>query len=187
MKTEIYMVRHAHSTHNIETEATRPLSKQGFEDADQITEILKKEKINVVVSSSYVRAIQTVQGIADVLGTEVKLDARFRERDLAAKDYKIEDTETAMKMCFDTPDFAHPGGETNNEVQKRGVEAFNEVIDTYKGKKIAIGIHGHIMTIIMNHYDDKYDYEFFKKTTKPDIYKMTFIDQKLMDVERLWE
>ncbi len=186
MKTEIYMVRHAHSVFNIETEVTRPLSKQGFEDANQITEILKKEKINVVVSSSYVRAIQTVQGIADVLGTEVKLDARFRERDLAAKDYKIEDTEKAMKMCFDTPDFAHPGGETNNEVQKRGVESLSEVMDTYEGKKIAIGIHGHIMTIIMNHYDEKFNYEFFEKTTKPDIYKMTFIDQKLVNVDRLW-
>jgi len=186
MKTEIYMVRHAHSIVNREKEETRPLSQQGFEDADKITEILMKEKVNVVVSSSYVRAIQTVEGIADGIGTKVKLDARFRERDLAGKEYKIEYTETAMRACFDNPDFAHPGGETNNEVQKRGVEALSEVMDTYEGKKIAIGIHGHIMTIIMNHYNEKFDYDFFAKTTKPDIYKMTFINRKLMDVVRLW-
>lgn len=43
------------------------------------------------------------------------------------------------------------------------------------------------MTIIMNYYDPRYDFAFWKKTTKPDIYKLSFENDTLTDVERLWE
>jgi 2,3-bisphosphoglycerate-dependent phosphoglycerate mutase len=42
------------------------------------------------------------------------------------------------------------------------------------------------MTIIMNYFDKKYDYDFWKKTTKPDLYKLVFADKDLIDVDRLW-
>ncbi len=66
MITSIYFVRHAHSTYTPD-ELGRPLSKKGFEDAKRVTESLLSENINVVLSSPYKRAIQTVQGIADTL------------------------------------------------------------------------------------------------------------------------
>ena len=62
--TNLYFVRHAHSIYTPE-ELERPLSKKGFEDAQRVTELLKTEKIDVVISSPYKRAIQTVQGIAE--------------------------------------------------------------------------------------------------------------------------
>lgn len=40
------------------------------------------------------------------------------------------------------------------------------LLHKYKGKKIAIGIHGNIMTNIMNYFDDRYDINFWKTTTK---------------------
>jgi broad specificity phosphatase PhoE len=57
----------------------------------------------------------------------------------------------------------------------------------YEGKKIVIGTHGNIMTIIMNYYDRNYGYPFWKQTTKPDIYKLFFESKELKQVERLWK
>ncbi|WP_409303980.1 histidine phosphatase family protein [Peribacillus sp. SCS-155] len=59
MNTEVYFVRHAHSLFSLEHEETRELSEQGWKDAKRITEILIKENIEHIISSSYVRARQT--------------------------------------------------------------------------------------------------------------------------------
>jgi 2,3-bisphosphoglycerate-dependent phosphoglycerate mutase len=78
MNTLVYMVRHAHSVFSLEHEETRELSEKGWKDAERITEILKKENIEHILSSSYVRARQTVEGISHFLfGRILKLTLVF--------------------------------------------------------------------------------------------------------------
>ncbi len=43
------------------------------------------------------------------------------------------------------------------------------------------------MTLMMEHFDRKFDYDFLMNMTKPDIYKMTFDNEKLIDVQRVWK
>lgn len=188
MNTEVYMVRHAHSVYSLEHEETRELSEKGWKDAERITEILKSENIDHIISSSYVRARQTVEGIASYLHQEIEIDPRFRERDLASRNHHFANPAEAMQKVFAEPDFKFPGGESNSKVQDRGISALKDVIAKYKGKKIAIGIHGNIMICTMQFFSPKYDYEFWKQTTKPDIYKLTINEQfELVDCVRLWE
>ncbi|MBM7577809.1 histidine phosphatase family protein [Jeotgalibacillus terrae] len=188
MVTEVYMVRHAHSVFSLEFEETRGLSKQGWKAAEKVTEVLVNEGIEVIVSSPYVRARQTVEGLAKELNKEVEIDPRFRERDLAARDHHFEEPLTAIKKVFDDRDFKFPEGESNNEVIERGIAALKETVDEHKGKKIAIGIHGNIFACIMSWFDDRYGYEFSLQTTKPDIYKLSINDQfELEASERLWK
>jgi 2,3-bisphosphoglycerate-dependent phosphoglycerate mutase len=186
--TVIYMVRHAHSVFNLEEEETRGLSVQGMKDAERVKEIMLKEEIDAVYSSSYTRAIQTVQGLADEHLLPVQLDERLRERDLAAKDFYIEDPEKAMKKVFNHPEFSFPGGESNNEVKARGTAALKELLQKHEGESVAVGIHGHVLTIIMGAFDSAYGtLDFWRSTTKPDIYKLVFQGEKLRKVSRLWE
>ncbi|MGM0846760.1 MAG: histidine phosphatase family protein [Bacillota bacterium] len=186
--TVIYMIRHAHSVFNLEEEETRGLSLQGTADAERVKEALKSEEIHAVYSSSYTRAIQTVQGLADDRLLMTQVDERFRERDLAAKDYVIENPMDAMRKVFENPDLCLPGGETNNEVKTRGTEALKEVLEKHEGQNVAIGIHGHIMTIIMGALEPSYGtFDFWESTTKPDIYKLEMDGNKLKRVTRLWD
>ncbi len=188
MYTEIYMVRHAHSVFSLENEETRELSEKGWQDAGRITEILFDEEIDVIYSSSYVRALQTVAGLAKALHKEVILDSRFRERDLAARDHRFENPTEAMIHVFNHTTFKFPGGESNQEVQDRGIAGLKDIFNNHKGQKVAIGIHGNIMTCTMNYFDPKYNFEFWQKTTKPDIYRLTLNDMfKLVKCERLWK
>lgn len=73
------------------------------------------------------------------------------------------------------------------EIQQRGINALREAVSKYHGKKIAIGIHGDILTCILNYFDQVFKINFHKNTTKPDIYKVTLDDQfALAGFERLW-
>lgn len=132
-----------------------------------------KENIDYIISSSYVRARQTVEEIAKYLHKDIEIASRFRERDLAARDHHFKNPIEAMEYAFYHPSFKYPGGESNNEVQERGVSGLKEVLSKYRGKKIVIGIHGNIMTCTMNYFDKKYDLDFWRSTTKPDIYKLS--------------
>ena len=71
--TTIYFVRHAHSTYTKE-ERERPLSEKGQLDAENVTHLLKDRHIDVVISSPYKRAIQTVQGIANTYHVSIEIE-----------------------------------------------------------------------------------------------------------------
>lgn len=109
-----------------------------------------KENIEHVLSSTYVRAIQTVEGLANFLRKDIILEPDFRERALAARDHFFDDHAGAVKRVFDDPHFAYPGGESNLDAQERGIKALREVVRSYQGQRVAIGIHGNIMVCIMN-------------------------------------
>ncbi len=70
--------------------------------------------------------------------------------------------------------------------QKRAVPALFEVLETYKGKNIVIGAHGNVMVLMMNYFDETYDFEFWKELDMPDIYKLLFKDTDLKEVSRVW-
>lgn len=77
MLTNLYLVRHAHSTYTPE-ELKRPLSEKGLKDAYKVKELLREENIDHVISSPYLRAIQTVEGIALTLGREIQIVDEFK-------------------------------------------------------------------------------------------------------------
>ncbi|WP_397540255.1 histidine phosphatase family protein [Rummeliibacillus pycnus] len=180
--TVIYFVRHAHSTYTPD-EMGRPLSEQGLRDADMVTELLAKEAIDLVITSPYKRAIQTVEGVAKRIGSDVRIYPDFRERLLTIE--PVESFEEAIYKVWTDPSFSFPGGESNIEAQKRGVEATLEVLEQYEGKRIVIGTHGNLMVLIMQYFDERFDFSFWQQLAMPDIYKMEFKRNNLKSVERL--
>ncbi|MNI85735.1 hypothetical protein D3C73_1427570 [compost metagenome] len=86
---------------------------------------------------------------------------------------------------FETPDYVPPMGESMTECQQRSVAALKEILTIYKGQRVAIGTHGLVMTLMMNHFDNQYGYEFLMNTSKPDIYKMEFNEDTLVNIDRI--
>jgi 2,3-bisphosphoglycerate-dependent phosphoglycerate mutase len=184
MITNIYFVRHAHSTYTPD-ELSRPLSEKGFEAAKKVFEILAAEDITQVVSSPYKRAIQTVVGIAELRKLDVIIEEGFKERRLA--EVPVENFEEAVVKAWEDFDFANPGGETGYCAQKRGVQALKDLLGKYYGGNVVIGTHGNIMVLIMNYFDKKFNYDFWCNLDMPDIYKLSFENEKLIEVRQLWE
>ncbi|MDN7243060.1 histidine phosphatase family protein [Planococcus sp. N028] len=179
MITNLYFVRHAHSVYTPD-ELMRPLSEKGMQDARSVAQLLKREFIDHVISSPYKRAIQTVEGIA---ASDIELVNDFRERTLSGG--PVPNFDAALQRVWEDEQFAWEGGESNVEAKARGVEKTLELLHTHAGKNIAIGTHGNIMVLIMNHFDAAYDFQFWKKLAMPDIYKLSFEGTKLIEVVRV--
>ncbi|NRD79916.1 histidine phosphatase family protein [Bacillus sp. BRMEA1] len=187
MKTYIYMVRHGDSPKS-GNERTRGLTEKGKLDAQRITDVLKDEGINTVISSPYTRSILTVEQLAKHIGQEVLVIEDLKERIFSAGDERISDKELfpLLKKSFSEPNFALEGGESNADCQKRAIKTLKELLNTYQGRKVVVGTHGAVMALMMGYYDSKYDLNFLLQTSKPDIFRMEFNEQELVDVKRLW-
>ncbi|MGN7890986.1 histidine phosphatase family protein [Bacillus sp. 22475] len=180
--TTIYFVRHAHSTYTKE-ERERPLSEKGHCDAENVTHLLKDKHIDVVISSPYKRAIQTVQGIANTYKLSIQTEEDLRERLLSTE--PVSNFNDAMQNVWEDWSFAYEGGESNDVAQRRAVICMQNILKQYEGKKIVIGTHGNIMVLLMNYFNSKYDLEFWKTLHMPDVYKLNFDKNRFISAERI--
>jgi len=188
MKTTIvYMVRHAESPYNEGTERTRGLTLKGRENAAKVTEILKEEGIHTIISSPYARAVLTLEGLATALGVDIQLMEDLRERHFSDEAVEDEDFSAITERMFADPEYALPGGESNKVCQHRAVSGLKQILKEYSGKKVAIGTHGHVMTLMINAFDPTYGVDFINQMKKPDIYQLQFDGMRLEKVTRVLE
>lgn len=153
-------------------------------DAKQIAKLMESEPLDVVLSSPYKRAVQTVEPIAQFFQLEVEIVEDFKERQLAA--HPVADFESAILQVWEDETFAFEGGESNRIAQQRGIHALRNVLIQYYNKNIVIGTHGNIMVLIMNYFQKEYDFTFWSNLEMPDIYKLSFDKNELIKIQRIW-
>lgn len=189
IRTKVFFVRHAESPYRPGKERSRGLSEKGLLDAEKVSELLVSEDIDLIISSPYERAILTVKSLAEKLRKEIILEEDLRERRLIGDTYEITKEEfiESKQRVFEDWEYSFPGGESSKQAQDRAINVFLQILDEFKGKNIVIGTHGDIMTLIMNYFNKKYDYEFWQSTTMPDIYELEFAGISLENVRRRWD
>lgn len=152
-------------------------------DAENVTHLLKDKHIDVVISSPYKRAIQTVQGIANTYHVSIEIEEDLRERLLSSE--PVADFNDAIENVWEDWSFAYEGGESNDVAQRRAVICMQNILKKYEDKNIVIGTHGNIMVLLMNYFDSKYDFQFWKTLHMPDVYKLTFDNNRFISAERI--
>ena len=188
MKTTIYMIRHAKSPFVFGQERTRGLSEKGLMDAKKIAERFKDIHIDAIVSSPYTRVIQTVRFLSESKYLPIIEYEDLRERPIKGLDYRIseEDLLNAIEQSFIDKNYCLAGGESTIAAQARAIPVIESLLKDYEGREIVMGTHGNIMTIIMNYYNDEYGYDFWRSTSMPDVYRLTFSNRELEAVKRFW-
>lgn len=78
--TTVYFVRHAEPNYENHDDYTRELSARGLEDRKLVTRFLSRKGIDVVLSSPYKRAVDTVKDFADANGLGIHIIEELRER-----------------------------------------------------------------------------------------------------------
>ncbi|MED0969522.1 histidine phosphatase family protein [Bacillus paramycoides] len=189
MNTYIYMVRHGESPKLEGDERTRGLTEKGKMDTRRVTDVLNTEGIDTFISSPYSRAMLTIEESANFHEKEILVYENLKECMFSNEDKIISDKEVypLVKKMFSNPDFALNEGESYVHCQRRVARVLKEILMNFQGHKIVIGTHGLVMTLMMNYFDNQYGLEFLMNTSKPDIYKMEFKEEQLMNVERLWK
>lgn len=185
MATILYFVRHAESIFEEGKERTRGLTEQGTKDAQTVRDILGTEDIDLFFSSPYERSIETIRPAAAERQKEIVVEEELRER--AIGEFKPATFNEAKKRVYEDRRFLFPGGESSVEAQKRAVRVIKSIMDRYHGMKIVVGTHGDILTLMLNHFDQQFGYDFWRSTSMPDIYKLRVEEDEPIEVTRLWK
>jgi 2,3-bisphosphoglycerate-dependent phosphoglycerate mutase len=178
----LYLVRHAHAEWS--QDENRPLSDQGFLDAERVANVLIEFPIIKIYSSPYLRAQQTIYPLSIRLNIKVEIEPDLRERCLSSE--AIDDFWGAVKRSWADPNFAHPGGESNSAVRKRGVAVVFRNLEQQRSNHIVLSTHGNLLALLLQKFDPSIDYDFWKSMTFPDIYKLSITAQGKAIIVRLW-
>ena len=180
--TNVYFVRHAEPDFSIHDDLTRPLTAKGKADAKLVTKYFRDKEIHEVLSSPYLRAVDTVKDFADEVGYDIKIIQDFRERKVDS--VWIEDFHSFTKKQWEDFDYKLSDGESLREVQARNISALREVLCLYEGKNIVIGTHGTALSTIIHYYQNTYEYKDFEKirTLMPWIVKMQFKNNECLNI-----
>ncbi|WP_317368497.1 histidine phosphatase family protein [uncultured Tyzzerella sp.] len=181
--TNIYFVRHAEPDFNVKCDRTRPLTKKGEQDTAKVLEFFKDKNIDLLLSSPYKRAIDTIKPFANYLKKDIELIEDFRERKIDS--CWIDDFEKFSINQWKDFDYKLSDGESLKEVQTRNIKELNNVLNKYSNKNIIIGSHGTAISTIINFYDNSFNYENFKKIRNimPLVVKFSFNDKNLKSIE----
>ena len=176
--TKIFFVRHCKPDSSCYDDRTRPLTQEGQDDSLKVAEILKNQKIDVFISSPYKRSFDSIKPAADFYGKEIQTDERLRERKAGSNGNNHE----MFKKRWADFSYAEPDGESIGSVQKRNIEAINEILKNHEGKTIAIGTHGTALSSIINYYEPSFNAESFMEIIDfmPWILRMDFEGTKYL-------
>lgn len=180
MNKTIYLIRHCQAAGQA---ADAPLTSEGIAQAEALAEFLSEAQIGQIVSSPFVRALQSIKPLSIRLNIESKSDARLIEAALSTIDYS--DWLDKLRETFSDFELSFEGGESSRVATRRATAAVNDalLLDT---DRIAMVTHGRLLTLILNHFDSKYGFEEWRNLTTPDVFRLV-IKENEFQVDRIWK
>ena len=201
MNTEIYLIRHSKANKLkikrkeglLKSNKNVRLSKEGKKIIEEFSSQKEFDKFDVVISSDYKRAIETALYL--VKNTqEIIINNKFGERIHGVENFKELPHNFEFKQLEDE-NFKVGFGESQKEVQSRMYKGLIEILEKYKGKKIAIVSHSTAITFLLKkwceiNYEGEYTYNkkvFFDGRWIPcTTFKLTFDEDKnLIDIKNV--
>ena len=181
--TNIYFVRHAEPNYNNHDDLTRELSPKGMMDRALVTEFLTDKQVDIVLSSPYKRAADTVAHFASLRDLPITTINDFRERKVDS--VWIDDFDAFTRNQWADFNYKLTDGETLAEVQKRNIAALQEVIEKHRGKTVVVGSHGTALSAIINYFVPQFGIEEFMriKSVMPWIVHFAFSDSECVKIE----
>jgi 2,3-bisphosphoglycerate-dependent phosphoglycerate mutase len=182
-RSVFYLIRHAHAKWTPDEE--RPLSAQGMRDAIGVADALRAMSISRIVSSPYRRAVQTVQPLAERLNLAIEIEPDLRERSLGTPEPGT-DFVSAVEATWSDPSFAYPGGESNETAQRRAVAVVRRLLRAHAGRHIALSTHGNLLALLVQYFDRRVGFDFWRALSTPDIFALR-LDDGRVSLNRLWD
>lgn len=175
----IYLIRHCSAKGQ---EPLAELTDEGSKQAVRLAEALEHKQIEVVISSPYQRAIDTIRPYCERHHLTLQTDDRLKERVLSSEN--LSDWMDKLKDTYSNLDLKYEGGESSNEAMSRGVAVFHELLDRPE-QNIVLVTHGALMSLILKHFDRSIGFEEWKDLKNPDIYHIK-IDNSFAELNRIF-
>lgn len=205
MKTEIILVRHAEPLKmkmkfiNSDLQKNNeliPLSGRGEKAAEELSQKKFFNDVSVVISSNYIRAIDTAKYIAEKNNCDFIVDNNLGERKMGTE---IKTNDFWITQLFNS-DAKTADGESQNEVRKRMLIVLEKVLKEYRGKRIVLVSHATAITFLLMNWCKLEDAELKSKRRKlsfdnkevindsfgmPEVFRLIFEDDKVVLIERV--
>ncbi len=153
--TRVLAVRHGETAWNVDTrlqgQIDISLNATGQQQARRLAEALAGEAIDAIVASDLVRARDTAQAVADVVGLPLALDPGLRERHFGIfqghtyAEVEHRWPEQSARWRRRDPAFGAEGGETLQGFYDRCVAAATRLAAAHAGRTLLLVTHGGVL------------------------------------------
>lgn len=175
----IYIIRHCKADGQ---EASANLTSECYTQALILRDYFENVKIDKIIASHYVRAVQSIKPLAEHKEIEIIKDTRLSERILSTENYP--DWLEKLKMTFQDKSLTFIGGESSNEALFRISSVFEEVINSSE-ENVMFVTHGAIMSLLLNSIDENFGFDQWQTLTNPDIYLIE-VQEGEKTFKRIW-
>ncbi|MNH80875.1 bifunctional RNase H/acid phosphatase [compost metagenome] len=176
----IYLIRHAAAAGQ---EPEAPLIEAGEAQAVKLASFLKDRGIEYIVTSPYVRAIDTIRPLSRLAHIKIHTDERLKERVLSLG--PLENWMELFERTYAEEDFALEGGESTAEAASRGMAVLQE-LQARTERTFAVVTHGGLLSLLIRHYQPDFGFEEWKRLSNPDVYLIE-INGSHAALQRVWE
>jgi 2,3-bisphosphoglycerate-dependent phosphoglycerate mutase len=160
-----------------------PLTEAGLRQAERLAEFLQELEVDLIVSSPYRRALETIAPLARQRNLPVRQERRLRERELAAG--PLPNWLEHIERSFTDPDYRHPTGESGRAAQERGWAALDDIL-AGDCSLPAVVTHGNLLALVLRRVDPSIGVEFWRGLTNPDVFRLEHSGSDAWSMRRIW-
>ena len=160
----LYLIRHCQTSGQ---DADAPLTPLGFEQADVLAAFLAERGVRRIVSSTHLRARQSVEPLAVRLGLPVETDVRLIERVLSTA--VLSDWRERLLDTWADFDLTLPGGESSRAATTRGLAALDDALAAAH-LPVAVVAHGNLISLLLHALDGRPGHQTWERLTNPDVF-----------------
>lgn len=154
--TNLCLIRHGETDWNAELRVQGhidiPLNAKGRAQAHAVANALRSQRFDRLYSSDLLRALQTAELTADVLGLPIYRSTALRERHygdlegMTKTDFAARYPEDLARMLRRDPEHVIPGAkESLRGFAARAVSALNEIAKRHPGESVLVFTHGGVL------------------------------------------
>lgn len=179
MKT-FYFIRHCKAKGQ---EPNADLTFDGLAQSESLSNFLLDKNIDIVISSPFLRATQSIKPFIEKTKKPMKTDSRLSERILSSID--LPDWMERLEESFADIGLKLYGGESSAEAAQRGLAVINELMNN-KAKNIAIVTHGNLLSLIIREFNKDFGFKEWKELKNPDVFELIFKQDEHI-LNRIWK
>jgi len=152
---KIYFVRHG-STDSLEKKISQPddepLNERGLNQARELSKRFANTKIDLVISSPHLRAVQTAKEIRKNIETNALFAEVKKPKEVVGKSKESEEVKKILnkigEMYSVDPTWHHSDEENFEDLKKRGLEAL-DFIKSQEAENLLIVSHGNFIALLV--------------------------------------
>lgn len=179
MKKKIYIVRHCEAQGQ---PPESPLTEKGFTQAKNLSAFLSNINFDRILSSPFLRAIQSIEPLSKETNIKIDIDERLSERVLSTLD--LPDWPEKLRATFHDFELKFEGGESSKEAMYRIVSVVEEAFKSEFENTIIV-THGNLMSLLLMNYDTSFNFDCWKNLSNPDVFVLNFINNEV-NMEHIW-